>query len=147
MKQGYFNKMLSCDKSYRNAFILALLLPVAALICGIIVGMNSEFFSHFFPPCTFKLLTGFNCLSCGATRSTISLLHGHPLTAIYYNPLYFVFLCWLLYLYLRLVISLIRRPYHKYSLHLSVPWGIATVIAAISFFIIRNTDFYQAIFY
>lgn len=147
MKQGYLNAMLSRDKNYRRAFILAILLPVGVLMCGIIVGMNSDFFANLFPPCAFKLLTGHNCLSCGATRSTLSLLHGHLLTAIYYNPLYLVFLCWLFYLYLRLVISLIRRPYQKYSFRLSVPLAIAIAISVIIFVIIRNMPFYQEIFY
>lgn len=147
MKRNYLNTMLSNNRDYRKSFILAVVLPVVVLIGAITVKLNSEFFAHSFPPCTLKALTGINCLSCGATRSTLALLHGNLGAAIYYNPLYIVFLGWLVYLYLRLIISLIRSPYQKYSIKLSVPIGIAIAVIVTAFFVIRNTNFYQAVFY
>ena len=138
--------MKSC-KSYRRTFILVVTLPVIALVCGTIVALNSEFFYHFFPPCTLNMLTGLNCVSCGATRSTLALLHGHFLTAFYYNPLYFIFLCWLLYLYIRSAHSLFVRPYVKYVPNITVPESIGAAVVIVAFFIVRNTSFYQSIFY
>lgn len=38
-------------------------------------------------PCPFHQLTGLYCPGCGGTRSALSLLHGHPLTSIRYNPI------------------------------------------------------------
>lgn len=135
------------DKDYRKAFLIAVIVPIVIITCAIIVACSKDFFLHVFPPCSMKLFTGWNCISCGATRATLALSHGHVLTAIYYNPLYVLFLGWLCYLYARLIISLIRRPYRKYSLKVNLLQGILTAVVIIAFFIIRNTEFYQSIFY
>jgi len=39
--------------------------------------------------CLFKRITGFACPTCGLTRGTLSLLHGHIIRAWLYNPLLF----------------------------------------------------------
>lgn len=36
----------------------------------------------FFPPCPFKLLTGWNCPACGGLRMTYDLLHGNLAAAV-----------------------------------------------------------------
>jgi hypothetical protein len=45
------------------------------------------------PRCPFLALTGFPCLTCGATRATIALLHGDFPLALSWNPLAFLALC------------------------------------------------------
>jgi ABC-type sugar transport system permease subunit len=45
------------------------------------------------PQCAFHNLTGFPCLTCGMTRSTIQFFHGHFLAALRWNPLVFAVLC------------------------------------------------------
>jgi len=40
--------------------------------------------------CTFRRVTGLPCLTCGAARSALGVLHGHFFTAFLYNPLVFV---------------------------------------------------------
>jgi hypothetical protein len=45
------------------------------------------------PRCPFLALTGFPCLTCGATRTTIALFHGDFPLALSWNPLAFVALC------------------------------------------------------
>jgi hypothetical protein len=42
------------------------------------------------PRCPFLALTGFPCLTCGATRTTIALLHGDFPLALSWNPLAFL---------------------------------------------------------
>lgn len=147
MKPNYLKFMLRHDKTYRKFFIVALGLPIAALLGGIIVGSNPGFFSHLFPPCGIKLFTGLNCVSCGATRATLAILRGDILTAIYYNPLYVALLCWFIYLYVRMIISLIRRPYKPYGPRITLPWGIAIIAVIVVFTLIRNMPFYQSIFF
>lgn len=139
--------MLSRDKSYRSAFVLAVAVPFVCAAAAALVLWGRESFGIFFFPCSIKRITGFNCLSCGATRSTFALLHGDIAAAIYYNPLYIAFLGWLVYLYVRLVISLIVRPYRKYVLRLDWKWAAAVTLLLAAFTIVRNLSFYQAIFY
>lgn len=43
--------------------------------------------------CPFLAVTGYPCLTCGATRCTIALLHGNFSLAWSWNPLAFVALC------------------------------------------------------
>ena len=42
------------------------------------------------PTCVFHDLTGLPCLTCGATRCAIALLHGNFTTAWLWNPLAFL---------------------------------------------------------
>lgn len=144
MKTNYFKFMLSRDKNYRNAFLLAVLLFIGGTASAVIVGCNRAFFSHLFPTCPLYYFTGLHCISCGATRATLALLRGDFITAVYYNPLYIGFLGWLGYLYARLILSLIIRPYRKYSLKPTWPWGLAVLAAVVFFVIFRNTPAYQA---
>jgi hypothetical protein len=39
------------------------------------------------PRCAFLAVTGLPCVTCGATRSMIALLHGNLLGAVRWNPL------------------------------------------------------------
>jgi len=45
------------------------------------------------PRCPFLAITGFPCLTCGATRATIAFLHGNFSLAWWWNPLAFLALC------------------------------------------------------
>jgi hypothetical protein len=42
------------------------------------------------PQCPFLAVTGFPCLTCGATRATIAFLHGDFRLAMSWNPLAFL---------------------------------------------------------
>jgi len=45
------------------------------------------------PHCPFLAVTGYPCLTCGATRCAIAFGHGHLLEAWGWNPLAFVAIC------------------------------------------------------
>ena len=45
------------------------------------------------PRCTFLGLTGFPCVTCGATRAALSLLHADPAAAWRFNPLATITIC------------------------------------------------------
>src|SRR3954470_16701591 len=45
------------------------------------------------PHCPFLAMTGYPCLTCGATRCSIALFQGNFLAAWLWNPLAFVALC------------------------------------------------------
>lgn len=147
MKQNYLQQMLSRDKHYRSAFVLAVAVPLICTATAALVLWVKNAFGISFLPCSIKQITGFNCVSCGATRATFALLRGDIATAVYYNPLYIIFLCWLMYLYVRLVISLFVRPYRSYRLQPDWKWAAVAAVIIFFFTLIRNLPFYQAIFY
>ena len=45
------------------------------------------------PQCPFLAMTGYPCLTCGATRCSIAFLHGDFAHALTWNPLALVALC------------------------------------------------------
>lgn len=73
------------------------------------------------PRCPFLDITGFPCMTCGATRSAIAFLHGDFLAALRWNPLAFAALCALVVFDLYAVIVIVRR---KTRLRI-VDWTIA----------------------
>lgn len=65
----------------RTILIIAAVLLAAAAIYFTFSPTDSIWF----PRCSFKLLTGYNCPSCGAQRAFHAALHGHFTEAIRYN--------------------------------------------------------------
>jgi hypothetical protein len=45
------------------------------------------------PRCPFLAITGFPCLTCGATRATMAFFHGNLSLAWWWNPLALLALC------------------------------------------------------
>jgi hypothetical protein len=63
------------------------------------------------PQCPFLAMTGWPCLTCGATRATIAFLNGDLLQAFSWNPLAFLALCGVAVFDVYAVIVLLgRRP-------------------------------------
>jgi Protein of unknown function (DUF2752) len=83
-----------------------------------------------FPPCPFRLLTGWNCPACGGLRMTHDLLHGDVGAAVVDN----VFLLAGLPLLALWLIWRIRHGERTFSL----PAILVIAIAAISWTVIRN---------
>src|SRR2546421_8453006 len=72
-----------------NHDVVWLVISVAALVGG-------AFWLRLGLPwlrCPFLAVTGYPCLTCGATRSAIAFLHGNLFLAWTWNPLAFVALC------------------------------------------------------
>lgn len=72
-----------------NHELVWLVISVAALLGGAI------WLSLGFPTlrCPFLAVTGYPCLTCGATRCAIALSHGNFTAAWHWNPLALVALC------------------------------------------------------
>ena len=83
-----------------------------------------------FPPCPFKLLTGWNCPGCGGLRMTHDLLHGDLGAAVTDN----VFL--LIGLPLLAIWALWRR--HRGRPVMTWPLGASIVVAAVAWTVVRN---------
>ena len=72
-----------------NHELVWLAVSVAALIGGTVwLGLRLPGLR-----CPFLAVTGYPCLTCGATRCAIALLHGNFSLAWSWNPLAFVALC------------------------------------------------------
>lgn len=83
-----------------------------------------------FPPCPFRLLTGWNCPACGGLRMTYDLLHGDLGAAVVDNvfllaglPLLAIWLVWR-----------IRQRERVFPL----PAIVVIAVAAISWTVVRN---------
>ena len=83
-----------------------------------------------FPPCMFKLITGWNCPGCGGLRMTYDLLHGDLAAAVVDN----VFALVGLPLLLLWVFG--RRRYGRPSFTPAVLWTIG--IAVVGWTVMRN---------
>lgn len=95
----------------------------------------------YFPPCLFRMVTGFTCPGCGTTRALHQILHGHFETAFMLNPLLLVAMPFLLFALLRYSVIVMRggvpRPN---ALPARYIYGLFVVI--LSFWIFRNTPLY-----
>ncbi len=83
-----------------------------------------------FPPCPFKLLTGWNCPACGGLRMTHDLLHGDVAAAVVDN----VFLLVGLPLLAFWVIWRIKRGEQAWTL----PAIVVIAVAAVGWTVVRN---------
>lgn len=90
-----------------NHELVWLTISVAALAAGLIwLGLGLRGLG-----CPFLAVTGYPCLTCGATRCAIALLHGNFSVAWSWNPLAFVALCGVaLFDLYALVVLLMRIP-------------------------------------
>lgn len=57
------------------------------------MGLLAFWFGLHWPRCPFLAITGFPCLTCGATRATIAFMHGNFPLAWWWNPLASLALC------------------------------------------------------
>ncbi len=117
-------------KPFKDTLSTAALILAAGIIYYLIV-----LYTPFSLPCLIKLMTGFECPSCGITRMAVALLHLDFKAAFHYNP--FVFFAWLPtcieVLYIR----------YTYSAGKDIPkWNYAFIYAlcgaALLFGILRN---------
>jgi hypothetical protein len=101
----------------------------SVIVLGIIGGWVLYTFppvtTAFYPQCTFRQLTGFDCPGCGSTRALHALLHGRFAEAFRFNPLLFA----LMIVAGISVPSMLRgeRPRFLYTRWFG--WGAAIVIA------------------
>src|ERR1700730_11286981 len=88
-----------------NHELVWLAVSAAALVAGVVwLGLGLPTLR-----CPFLAVTGYPCLTCGATRCTIALLHGNLSLAWSWNPLAFVALCGVAVFDLYAVVVLLGR--------------------------------------
>ena len=111
---------------------------------SLVVAFRDPNESGHYPSCPFLAATGYFCPGCGATRLVHALTHGDVGTAFGLNPLLFVLLPVLGYLYVRWTVLTARgRPMR------SALFGRAAVYPFLGllvvFWIVRNLPFAQAL--
>lgn len=84
------------------------------------------------PRCPFHAVTGWPCVTCGATRSTIAFLHGDVVSALRWNPLVWAALCGIIFFDLYAAIVLVGRKPRLRIVNWSVGEKKMVRIAAIS---------------
>lgn len=65
--------------------LIYILIPVIGLLAGIFYYVTEPQESVIMPKCIMKLITGYQCPSCGTQRALHALLHGHFWQALHYN--------------------------------------------------------------
>lgn len=113
-------------------------LGVLVVLAGLVALYRFDPATHgFFPRCQFRLLTGWDCPGCGATRAGYQLLHGHWQQAWQLNPLFVIALpaglLWGLYQ--------LRQKWtgrNPIPFTLSPPWVWTLAVAVIIFTVLRN---------
>lgn len=65
--------------------IFRIVIPVMLVVAGILYFTFFDTFTIYFPKCPIKLLTGWDCPSCGVQRAFSALLHGNFWQALQYN--------------------------------------------------------------
>ena len=80
-----------------------ILIPASCVMAGFFYYYAEPQESVIMPKCILKLITGYQCPSCGTQRALHALLHGHPIQAFSFNyffiisiPLFMiaVYACW-----------------------------------------------------
>ena len=74
--------MLSVLKKHTMAILFPAILVVAGIVYYV---LDPTVENSWAPKCPMKLLTGFNCPSCGVQRAFHCVLHGNLSEAIHYN--------------------------------------------------------------
>ncbi len=70
--------------------VIKYIIPVIIVLAGIFYYFADPEKSVIMPKCPMKMVTGWQCPSCGAQRAIHALLHGNLKEAIQYNLFYIV---------------------------------------------------------
>jgi len=97
--------------------------------------------------CPLNRFLHIRCIGCGATRATVCLCSGNLVTAVWYNPFYMLALCFLLWLYIRFAFNTLKRDYTPFRFGLKAVHLYTFLALGLAFWLIRNFDFYRAVFY
>jgi len=95
----------------------------------IFVFLNRHF-AGLIPQCIFHEFTGVPCLTCGATRSVVSLAEFHPLASFLFNPMVPIFLIGLLLLSLLAAVETISGLKLKMEFNGAERRGLRIIIIA-----------------
>jgi hypothetical protein len=76
--------------------MLTIIVSIAVVCVVIFFSLVNPVGCAWAPKCIFKLISGYQCPGCGASRAIYAMLHGHPLEALSYNYFFLIALPYLL---------------------------------------------------
>lgn len=97
--------------------------------------------THSGVPCTFKIVTGYNCSGCGGQRALHLLLHGEFLQALRYNFLIIFFPFFIYLLYVVIKVYILKENNHIPKFMFSNDLGTIVLVIIILFTILRNIPY------
>ena len=138
------------DKQHQHnrlrSIIAAAAIPLTGLLAVLAARWLMEILPEGFPLCPMLRTTGLQCPLCGGTHAVLELLAGHPLSALRYNTVVVAAVLPCGWMYIRLLISCLSRPYRPYRPKFS-RWTVAIIIVLVALFtIVRNAPIYEAYF-
>lgn len=100
--------------------------------------------SCFAPKCLFKIITGYDCPSCGIQRAFHAILHGEIKSAIKLNPFLFLLLPYLLaVVYVSIFKNVLSKKLRRYTHHhITILLYLCLYLA---WWIFRNTSFWLSL--
>lgn len=95
-----------------------------------------------FPPCSFRLLTGWLCPGCGSLRAMHQLLHGNFTVAFALNPLMVLLLPLLVFLLAQQFLAVARPGTRERALPAAIIWGL--LLLTLAYTVARNLPVWPA---
>ncbi|MFI0445240.1 DUF2752 domain-containing protein [Actinomadura sp. 6N118] len=132
----------------RRAALAALAAPLgtlAAVAAGVtLVALRDPHEPGHYPTCPFLALTGLYCPGCGAMRMVNSLTHGDVGAAFGMNPLLFLLLPVLGYLWAKWALRTARgEPMDSVLFR---PWAVGVfLVVMVAYWVVRNLPFAHAL--
>jgi hypothetical protein len=118
----------------RRAVLITVATPL--LVLGAILFCFDPARYSFYPGCAFHKTTGLWCAGCGATRALYQLLHGHPATALRFNPLMILSLPIIVWFGARQTIRFLKNQPCAVNIRPAWLWFIFGVLVV--FTVVRN---------
>ena len=125
--------------------------PIILIAISILVGLFILLYSivdpatsYLMPKCIFKMLTGFDCPSCGTQRALHTMLNGQIRDAIMLNPFIFIVAPYLLALLYSSAsksrIAVVIRPITHHYITITI-----YLVLYIIWWVVRNTDWWNTL--
>lgn len=139
------SRLLFTQKGNR---ILAIILWGLPLLIILIVKLFHLSLTDELWECTFRRITGWDCIGCGATRALEALLRLDFIEAFRYNPVFCIALPAGLFWLVLFTKNAFSRKYKPPFRHIAPKWCVAVIcLLLVVFLVVRNLPFYQLWFY